>query len=77
MKNSTAILTSMADRWPSEVVARREVGRFTGGGISPKTMANLDSLGEGPRDRYIMGRNVVYPVKSFVVWLQERTKRID
>ena len=34
--------------------------KFTGGGISPKALANYDSLGTGPRERFIMGRRFIY-----------------
>ena len=35
----------LADRWPSAWVARTEVDRFTGGIVSEKYLANLDSKG--------------------------------
>ena len=41
-------LNRMAEAWPSEFVARTKIEAFSGGLFSPKTMANLDSLGEGP-----------------------------
>jgi hypothetical protein len=65
-------LAAMAENWPSAIVARDELHRFTGGLISPKTQANLDSIGEGPVDAIRIGRKVVYPVKSYIKWLESR-----
>jgi hypothetical protein len=54
------------------VIARTEVGRITGGLISPKTLANLDSKGEGPPELIRVGRRVGYPSESFLGWLDQR-----
>jgi len=65
-------LAHLAARWPSTIVARRKIGDFTGGAISPKTLANLDSAGEGP-PRLKIGRQTCYPVETLVAWLEKRT----
>ncbi|GFO60958.1 hypothetical protein GMST_32830 [Geomonas silvestris] len=65
-------LKSMAERWPSAIVARNEVDRFTGGVISPRSLANLDSLGLGPEGAFRIGRKVAYPVAAFIDWLEGR-----
>ena len=70
------IFQSMAETWPSAVVARTEIGRFTGGALKEKYCANLDSAGLGPRGRFRIGRKVVYPVKELVAWLEERSRVI-
>lgn len=44
----TDVFSEMAARWPSSAVARAEAKQFTGGGISPKTLANADSKGDLP-----------------------------
>jgi hypothetical protein len=68
---------SLAEKWPSSIVARKEVGKFSGGVISPKYLANLDSQGKGPDRRFRMGgRGVGYHVKYLILWLQERTEAI-
>ena len=64
-------LSHLADKWPSSVVARRKVSDFTGGIISEKYIANLDSLGKGP-PRVKVGRIVAYPVKELIAWLEKR-----
>ena len=66
------IFQEMVDRWPSAVVARTEMERFTGGLMSSKYIANLDSQGAGPA-RVVCGRKVGYPVRELVQWLRERS----
>lgn len=69
-KNDLSILIR---KWPSGIVAREQVGPFTGGVISPAYMANLDSRGEGPEGRLRIGRKVAYPVDALVSWLEKRS----
>jgi hypothetical protein len=66
-------LSILAARWPSSIVAREKVSEFTGGIINPKTMANIDSLGEGPKGRITVGRKVAYPVAQLISWLEDRS----
>jgi hypothetical protein len=66
------IYNKMAIGHKSTVIARSEVKRFTGGGISPKTLANADSKGIGPKGRFFIGRSVCYPVSSLVDWLRQK-----
>lgn len=67
-------LSIMAARWRSPFVAREKIGEFTGGIITPKSMANLDCNGEGPNGRIICGRKVAYPVVELIAWLESRSK---
>lgn len=73
MQNRTINLTTMAERWPCPYVARSEVGRFSGGILNPRSLANLDSAGKGPAGRIRVGRKVAYPVDKLVAWLEART----
>ncbi|MBC8466692.1 MAG: hypothetical protein H8D55_02525 [Deltaproteobacteria bacterium] len=66
------IFQEMVDRWPSAIVARTEMDKFTGGMISGKYLANLDSDGTGPV-RVKLGRKVGYPTKELVQWLRDRS----
>ena len=68
------VFDKMAEKWASSVVARVEIERFTGGLLRSKYLANLDSLGQGPK-RIICGRKVAYPVDDFVQWLRERSNK--
>ena len=65
-------LSSMEEKWPSAIVAREEIRNFTGGAISEKYLANLDSQMKGPEGRFKIGRKVVYPVESVLRWLEGR-----
>jgi len=71
-----AHLQSLADRWPSSLVARSEVPRFTGGLISEKYIANLDSCGKGPEGRFRVGRKIAYPTDKLVEWLRSRATEV-
>ena len=73
MEERKSIFQEMADRWPSEIIARTEVSRFTGGLISEKYMANLDAQGKGPSGRVRCGRKIAYPVASLVEWMENRS----
>jgi len=65
-------LSSMKEKWPSAIVAREEIRNFTGGAISEKYLANLDSQMKGPEERFKIGRKVVYPLNSVLRWLEAR-----
>lgn len=67
-------LSILATRWPSPFVAREKVSEFTGGIITPKSLANLDALQLGPKGRITCGRKVAYPVAELITWLESRTK---
>ncbi len=67
-------LSSMAAKWQSSHVARDRVGEFSGGIITSKYLANLDSAGKGPPGRVKIGRKVAYSVDALVVWLQGRAR---
>ena len=66
-------LKDLASRWPSPFVARTEIKNFSGGLISEKYLANLDSQGAGPAGRFKIGRKVGYPVDSLIRWLEGRS----
>jgi hypothetical protein len=70
----TLNLSEMANRWPSSIVARENVREFTGGVLNPKTLANLDSQGVGPKGRFTIGRKVVYNVCDLLTFLESRAK---
>jgi hypothetical protein len=67
----------LAERWPSAWVAREEVDRFTGGVLTPKYMANLDSRKIGIEDRIRIGRKIVYPVDSILRFLESRFEAVN
>jgi hypothetical protein len=73
---STDIFGDLAARWPSPIIARAEVKKFTGGGISAKTLANADSKRIGPEGRFFVGRRVCYTVVALVDWLRQNAKNV-
>jgi hypothetical protein len=60
--------------WGSGIVARKEVGRFTGGMLSPRHLANLDCEGNGPANAFRIGRQVGYYVDDLIEWLEKRSQ---
>ena len=65
----------MRQSWGSELVARTEIERFTGGLLSCKYLANLDSSGQGPVRMRLGGRKVGYPILELIQWLRERSNK--
>ena len=57
---------------PSGYILRTKLSEKTGGLLHGRTMANLDSLGEGIPGRISIGRKVAYPVESVVEFLQAK-----
>lgn len=70
-------LKELANRWPSTFVARSEIKAFTGGAISEKSMANLDSQKLGPKGRIRLGKKVLYEIAPLITWLEERAERLN
>lgn len=64
--------SQLSEKWPSPLVARSEVKRFSGGLLNGRTLANLDCQGRGPRGKVVVGRRVAYTVESLVEFLRER-----
>ena len=56
------------------VFGRQAIEQLLPGIISSKTLANLHSLGLGPKC-YKLGRNVFYDRETFVSWLLEQLKK--
>ena len=72
MSKSTGVFADLAKSWPSAFVSRGEISRFSGGIINPRTLANQDCAGVGPRGRINIGRKICYPVSEVIAWLEER-----
>jgi len=64
--------SKLKDSWGAPFVARECIGRFSGGLVHRRTLANLDSRGQGPDGKFKIGRKVGYPVESVVEWLESR-----
>jgi hypothetical protein len=46
-------------------------------GFSPKSLANMDCKGIGPRGRISIGGKVAYPREELIAWLLERAYIIE
>ena len=68
-----SIFQEMVNKWPSTIVARTEIETFTGGLMSEKYQANLDSAGLGPKGRIRCGRKIGYPTQEYADWLGARS----
>lgn len=66
-------LTELADYLDQlpPFIARKKVDYFTGGAVSPKKLANDDSLCKGPLVRQKIGEAVVYPREYFLAYLEK------
>ena len=69
------IIDQMAENWPSNVVSRKCIREFTGGSLSPKTLANEDANGTGPEGRFLLMNQVCYPKDSVLAWLKSRSAK--
>jgi hypothetical protein len=67
-------LSSLKDSWSASYVERQQVGAFSGGILHPRTMANLDSLGQGPEGRIRVGQKIAYPVSELIAWMESRAE---
>jgi len=65
------IFENLASRCP-EIVTRKKLQELTGGLVSEKYLANLDSLGSGIQPRLRIGGKICYPKKSALSWLMNR-----
>ena len=45
-------------------------------GYSPRSVANMDGLGQGPEKRIMLGGRVAYERESLIKWLEGRSQII-
>ena len=76
MSESISKFQLMAEKWRTPFVARDRVAEFSGGILHPRTMANLDSNGKGPKGRIRVGRKVAYEVNELCKWLASRAQEL-
>lgn len=53
-------------------VMRNRIGELTKGAVSPRTVANHDCKGTGPKERFLINGKVAYSRDSFIEWLEAR-----
>lgn len=58
-------------------LSREEVSKLSGGIVNPKTLANLDCIGQGPAGAIRVGRKVAYPVEEVIRFLEDRAVPVE
>lgn len=67
------LATQLSVSWSAPIVARNAVAEFSGGLVSPKTLANADSLKTGPKSVIHFGkRKRAYIKEELAVWIAEQ-----
>ena len=61
-------------RTAPEILTRQKLYELTGGLISVKTLANLDSDGAGISPRLRIGQKVAYPKQAAIDFLKKRSQ---
>lgn len=77
MRDLTEDFRLLKEAWPSALVARDQVERFSGGIITSKYIRNLDSRGMGPAERIRTGRKISYNVDILISWLKDRSIKLE
>ncbi len=72
MIDTDKFLDDLRNTWPSTIVSRSHFDRFSGYTISPKTIANLESLGQGPRNKFFVGGKAAYSIDDAIEFLRSR-----
>lgn len=74
MKKEKDAFDEMCDRWPSAVVARTAVKEFSGGLLSPSSLAVAACNGNGP-PQIRVGIKVVYRTVDLAAWMRSRVSK--
>jgi len=74
-KKNPITVEEILAKCPGPVISRKAGAKIIGGLISEKTLANLDSLGEGPEERVRLGRKSGYVSLSFAKWAVGRLEK--
>lgn len=69
---SETFLEELRAKWPSTIVSRSHFDRFSGYAISGKTIANLESEGKGPKNKFFVGGKAAYSIDDAIDFLRER-----
>ena len=65
-------ISKIFENWRSPFITREQLYEVTGGLIHPHTIRNLDSLGQGIKGKFSIGRKVAYPVEEVINFLKDR-----
>lgn len=70
------MLENLRSRLP-EVLTRKQVAEHLGDFISAKYLANLDSVGKGPKSYRFGNRKVIYSRDDMLAWLDARMRPLQ
>ena len=70
--NGGKMINQIFKNWRSPFITRDQLYEVTGGLIHPRTIRNLDSLGQGIKGKFFVGRKVAYPVEEVINFLEGR-----
>lgn len=70
------VFSEMVMKWPSAVVARSEVAKFSGGLVASKSLANRASLGQSTPPAFRVGVKICYSAQDLAAWLRSRAKEV-
>lgn len=76
-KNGKPDLSAIIKNNPAGFIPRQKISEATGGLIHPRTLANLDSLGQGIPERFRVGRKICYPVWAVIRFIEERIEPVS
>lgn len=66
------IIQNIKEQNPYGFILRPDLREKTGGLLHGKTMANMDSLGKGIENRFLIGRVTAYPIESIIEFLRKK-----
>ena len=66
-------IKALIEGWNAPFVARSQTKKFTGGSITGRTVANIESKDPDKKvpGRILLGRNITYPTKEYATWISE------
>lgn len=70
--DAITVIKAAGARFGGTFICRDQVKSFTGGALSSRHLANLDSQGVGVPGAFKVGRKQCYPLDSLVSWLISR-----
>ena len=75
-RTDVSVLDSLTDKWPSTVVSRAELHKFSGGILNGRTMANRECREDSDSiPRFRAGKKVFYQVQDVVEFLKRETSK--
>jgi hypothetical protein len=57
-----------------EHIFRQDDQRESIDGTNASVLSNFDSKGQGPKNRFFIGRKVAYPTADYIEWVCSRVK---